>query len=174
MSCLITGAGGFAGSHLAEYLVRQGEEVFVFVHPQDELRNLGGLIPDVRIERGDLLDANRVSHVLKVIKPQRIYHLAAWSSLAESFRDPKAAYEINFTGTFNLLSAWRKLEIDSRFLYVNSSAVYGWVSANELPLCEDAPLRPVSPYAGSKAAAGAADTPVLSSVWATYNSRTPV
>ena len=152
MRCLITGAAGFAGSHLAEYLVRQGQEVSVFVRPQDNLHNLGGLLPSIRIERGDLLDADRVLDVLKSIKPQRIYHLAALSSPQESFRDPKTTYDVNFTGTFNCLSAWRLLQTDCKFLYVSSSAVYGEASGNDLPLREDAPFRPSSPYAGSKAA----------------------
>ncbi|MGH9375023.1 MAG: GDP-mannose 4,6-dehydratase [Terriglobia bacterium] len=151
MRCLITGAGGFAGSHLAEYLARQGEEVTAFIHPQDALHNLSGL--DVRIERGDLRDADRVLDVFRTVKPQRIYHLAALSSPEESFRDPRSTYDVNFTGTFNFLLAWRQLQIDSRFLYVSSSAVYGWTSGNDLPLREDAALRPANPYAGSKAAA---------------------
>ncbi|MGH9432090.1 MAG: GDP-mannose 4,6-dehydratase [Terriglobia bacterium] len=153
MKCLITGGGGFAGSHLAEYLIRQGEEVAIFVLPHDPLGNLVPFLSEVRVERGDLLDGGRVADVLRDLKPQRIYHLAAISSPADSFSNPKASYDVNFTGTFNLLWAWRQLEIDSRLLYVSSSAVYGWVSENELPLSEDAPFRPLSPYGGSKAAA---------------------
>src|SRR5487761_820001 len=152
MRCLITGGGGFAGSHLAEYLIRQGEEVFIFARQEDGLQNLDGFLPEVRIERGDLLDADRVLELLKSSKPQRIYHLAALSSPADSFHDPKTTYDVNFAGTFNLLSAWRQLQIDGRFLYVSSSAVYGLTSGNE-PLREDAFFQPVSPYAGSKAAA---------------------
>ncbi len=151
MRCFITGAGGFAGSHLAEYLVGQGQEVFAFTRPEEALHNLSGL--DVRIEPGDLLDAERVLDVLRTVKPHRIYHLAALSSPEESFRNPQATYDVNFTGTLNVLNAWRQHQTDSRFLYVSSSAVYGSALGNDLPLREDAPLRPASPYAGSKAAA---------------------
>lgn len=153
MRNLITGGAGFAGSHLAEYLLREGQEVIVFAHPRDELQNLAGLASEVRVQRGDILDARRVQDTLRDLKPQRIYHLAALSSPAESFRDPKAAYDVNLTGTFNFLSAWRQLQFDSRFLYVSSSAVYGEASERELPLREESAFRPVSPYAGSKAAA---------------------
>jgi len=153
MRALITGGAGFAGSHLVEYLLRQGQEVIVVDRMGDHLANLEHLPNDVRIERGDLLDPDRMRQVLEDTRPQRIYHLAAISSPQESFQNPKLAYDVNFTGTLNLLCAWRELQIASRFLLVSSVAVYGPVDTPGVPLREDGPLRPVSPYAGSKAAA---------------------
>jgi GDP-4-dehydro-6-deoxy-D-mannose reductase len=153
MRALITGGAGFAGSHLAEYLLRQAQEVTVLARGEEPLVNVEHLQNDVCIERGDLLDANRIREVLESTRPQRIYHLAAFSSPWESFRNPKLAYDVNFTGTLNLLCAWRELGVDSRFLLVSSVAVYGSVDSHQLPLREGSPLRPISPYAGSKAAA---------------------
>jgi GDP-4-dehydro-6-deoxy-D-mannose reductase len=153
MRALITGGAGFAGSHLAEYLLRQGEDVTVLARGAEPLANLEHLQNAVRIERGDLLDPSRMRQLVEDTRPQRIYHLAALSSPRESFENPKLAYDVNFTGTLSLLCAWRELGIDSRFLFVSSVAVYGSVDSHHLPLREDASLRPTSPYAGSKAAA---------------------
>jgi GDP-4-dehydro-6-deoxy-D-mannose reductase len=153
MRALITGGAGFAGSHLVEYLLGQGQEVVVIDRAGEELLNLEHLSKDVRIERGDLLDSARMRCVLEDTRPQRVYHLAALSSPQESFQSPKLAYDVNFTGTLNLLCAWRQLGIESRFLFVSSVAVYGPMDTADVPLREEAPLRPVSPYAGSKAAA---------------------
>ena len=153
MKALITGSAGFAGSHLAEYLLEQGQEVVALVRSEDRLRNLEHLLSRIQVTRGDVLDLHRISAVLQETRPQRVYHLAALSSAAASFDNPPLTYNVNFTGTFNLLWAWRQTQLDSRFLLVSSSEVYGQVSERNLPVREDAPLRPPSPYAGSKAAA---------------------
>jgi GDP-4-dehydro-6-deoxy-D-mannose reductase len=153
MRALVTGGAGFAGSYLVEYLLRQGQEVIVVDRKGERLANLDHLPNEVRLERGDLLDPSRMRQILEDTRPQRIYHLAALSSPQDSFENPKLAYDVNFTGTLNLLCAWRELGIESRFLLVSSVAVYGPATTPDVPLREDAPLRPASPYAGSKAAA---------------------
>ncbi len=152
MRALITGCAGFAGSHLAEHLLEQGEEVVALVREEDPLSNLAPLLPMIRLVRADILDLDRMSAIMEETRPQRIYHLAAISSPAESLHDPRLAYQVNFNGTFNLLLAWRQAQLDSRFLLVSSSQVYGHVGEQNLPVREDAPLRPANPYAGSKAA----------------------
>jgi GDP-4-dehydro-6-deoxy-D-mannose reductase len=154
LATLITGGAGFAGSHLAEYLLAQNEEVIALVRPADEdLTGLAAISSGLRVERADLLDGDRLLQVLRDFKPERLYHLAAMSSPSESFRDPRHAYDVNFGGTLNLLLALRRLELDCRFLYVSTAEVYGPLKSEDLPLREDTPLRPASPYAGSKAAA---------------------
>jgi len=152
MRCLITGSPGFAGSHLTEYLLEQGQEVIGLAAEDESLANLKPFAQHVRVERADLRNAQRVREVLRDTKPQRIYHLAALSSPADSLQDPILTYEVNFRGTLNLLLAWRELQFDSRLLYVSSSDVYGLVRDEDLPLREDTPLRPANPYAASKAA----------------------
>ena len=153
MRSLITGSGGFAGSHLTEYLLAQGHEVVALIAENENLGHLSSLGPRVRIERVDLRDAQRLREVLRDTRPQRIYHLAALSSPSDSLQDPRTTYEVNFGGTLNLLMAWWELKFDSRLLYVSSSEVYGIARGGELPLREDTPLRPANPYAASKAAA---------------------
>ena|SRR5260370_22418624 len=153
MKALITGGAGFAGSHLTEYLLEQGQEVAVLARDADKLRNLEHVLSKIEVIRGDILDCERVSAVLKQARPQRIYHLAALSSPADSFQNPRLTYQVNFTGTFNLLSGWHQAGFNSRFLLVSSSQVYGQTSEEQLPLREDTPMRPASPYGGSKAAA---------------------
>jgi GDP-4-dehydro-6-deoxy-D-mannose reductase len=149
---MVTGAAGFAGSHLADYLLSQGEDVVALIAPQDELLNLNHVLSRIVIERVDIQDAEGVLRVLSNTRPQRIYHLAALSSPVESLRDPLPTYKVNFYGTLNLLYAWRQLDMDCRLLYVSSGEVYGTDPPGPMPLREDCPWRPANPYAASKAA----------------------
>jgi GDP-4-dehydro-6-deoxy-D-mannose reductase len=153
VKCLITGAAGFAGSHLADYLLSQGEDVVGMIAPQNDLANLNHILSRIVIERVDVQDAQCVFRFLSNTRPQRIYHLAALSSPVESLRDPLLTYNVNFCGTLNLLCAWHQVEMDCRFLYVSSGEVYGADPPGPMPLREDCPLRPANPYAASKAAA---------------------
>ena len=152
MKSLITGAGGFAGSHLAEYLLQQNQEVIVLVNPQNNLSNLRQILSKIRVERLDIRDSDRVEQILADVQPHRIYHLAALSSPAQSLADPKATYEVNVFGTFNLLNACRHLQLGCRFLFVSSAEVYGAGDKDSMPLREECPFRPGNPYAASKAA----------------------
>jgi GDP-4-dehydro-6-deoxy-D-mannose reductase len=153
MKTLITGCAGFAGSHLAEHLLDQSKEVIALVSPHEDLENIRPIEKHLQISRADLRDPDRVLEVVQSCKPERIYHLAAFSSPSESFENPALTYQVNFTGTLNLLSAWLRMEMDCRFLLVSSSEVYGRVPSEKLPMREGMELRPVNPYAGSKAAA---------------------
>jgi GDP-4-dehydro-6-deoxy-D-mannose reductase len=153
MKTLITGCAGFAGSYLAEYLLDQSEEVIALVSPNEDLENIRQIEKYLQISRADLRDFDCLLEVLKSSRPQRIYHLAAFSSPSESFESPDLTYEVNFTGTLNLLSSWLRAGMDCRFLLVSSAEVYGRVPPEKLPLREGMELRPVNPYAGSKAAA---------------------
>ena len=154
MKALTTGGVGFAASHLAEYLVGQGEEVIALIRPQEEnLVNLAPIATQLRIERADVCNPEGLTQALRDIKPERIYHLAAMSSPSESFGNPRLTYDVNFGGTLNVLLALRRLEIDCRLLFVSSAEVYAPVKNEDLPLREEMPFRPSSPYAGSKAAA---------------------
>ncbi|MBI4166765.1 MAG: GDP-mannose 4,6-dehydratase [Acidobacteria bacterium] len=152
MRTLVTGGAGFAGSHLTEFLLRQGQEVTVLAAEHEDLANIRELLGHIRVERADLRHAPALSSLLRSWMPVRVYHLAALSSPSESVRNPGVTYEVNFLGTLNLLLACRELVNAPRFLFVSSSEVYGPVDAARLPLREDAPRRPTNPYAASKAA----------------------
>lgn len=153
MTALITGGAGFAGLHLASHLLGQGRDVVLLVRPEDSLQGTQRLPRPVRVEIADLRDFSRVRQVLAETRPERIYHLAAFSSVVDSFERPRECHDVNFGGTLNLLEAWRQLQFDTRILIVSSSDVYGRIDESELPLREDSPLRPASPYAASKVAA---------------------
>jgi len=153
MRTLITGCAGFAGSHLAEYLLGKGEEIIGLVAVDDECDNLRHIKSQLTVVSADLRELARVREVIESLKPQRIYHLAAFSSPADSFEDPVGTYSVNFMGTLNLLSAWLRAGMDCRFLLVSSAEVYGIVPREKLPLREEMEACPVNPYAGSKAAA---------------------
>jgi GDP-4-dehydro-6-deoxy-D-mannose reductase len=153
MKTLITGCAGFAGSHLADYLLAKGEGLIALVGVNEDLANIKHIEKHLEIDRADLRDSDRVLEVVQACKPQRIYHLAAFSSPAESFEDPELTYQVNFMGALNLLAAWLRVGMDCRFLLVSSAEVYGMVPAEKLPMREEMELHPVNPYAGSKAAA---------------------
>ena len=153
MKVLVTGGGGFAASHLAEHLLESGTEIVLTARPGERLHNVEHLLSRLDVERVDLRDSLRVRAVLTEIRPRRLYHLAAFSSVVDSFQNPYECYETNFGGTLNLLGAWRQLRFDSRMLLVSSSQVYGQRAQDEMPLRETSPLHPESPYAGSKVTA---------------------
>jgi len=153
MRTLITGCAGFAGSHLADYLLGKGEEIIALIALGEDRANIQHIEKDLRIASADLRDFDTLRDALRSFKPQRIYHLAAVSSPAESLENPTLTYQVNFVGTLNLLTAWRQVGMDCRFLLVSSAEVYGAVLQDKLPLREDVELQPVNPYAGSKAAA---------------------
>ena len=153
MKSLITGCAGFAGSHLAEHLLDQSEEVIALLSPNEDLENIRQIEGHLQISRGDVRDFDCLLELLRSSRPQRIYHLAALSSPSESCEIPDLTYQVNFMGTLNLLSAWLRVGMDCRLLFISSSEVYGHVPPKKLPMREEMELRPVNPYAGSKAAA---------------------
>lgn len=151
LRALITGVGGFAGRHLAAYLLSQANmEVFGCVLRPDQART--GLPPSVRVLEADLRDPQAVHDLMAEVRPDRLFHLAAQAFVPESLRDPWGTLENNIRSQVNLLEAARRLEFSMRILIVGSNEEYGQARPEELPLREDSPLRPTSPYAVSKVA----------------------
>ena len=152
MRALITGITGFVGSHLADYILAEHPEVELFGikrwrSPQDHIRHL----PDrVRILDCDLRDLSSLITVLNQVRPDIIFHLAAQSYVSTSYIAPADTIETNVTGTLNLLEAIRLGQLDPVVHICSSSEVYGQVRESDLPIREDCPFRPVSPYAVSK------------------------
>ena len=147
----MTGGAGFIGSHLVDRLLGDGFEVVV-------LDNLyGGRVENVnqhvgkrgfRFVRGDVRNSILVEELVRGV--DAVFHLAALVSVPESFKDPVLTNNVNVGGTLNLLRACVDSDV-KRFVYASSCAVYG--EAESLPLREDSPVRPASPYAVSKLAA---------------------
>jgi GDP-4-dehydro-6-deoxy-D-mannose reductase len=148
--CLITGCGGLIGSHLAEFLLETGMSVYGTVH-QDS-RNIDHLKDRLTIIKCDMLDKNGVESTVSDIKPDYVFHLAAQSLPRESWVDPEKTFRVNILGTLNLLESLRKLAIDSVIEVSGSSAEYGHINEDKLPIKETDKLQPSSPYGISKLA----------------------
>lgn len=153
MKALVTGGTGFAGSHLAEHLFQLGYDVILVDRPDSDLRRVQNLSGSLKLEPADLLDFERLRRILSDLRPERIFHLAAFSSVVDSLGNPRECYAANFDGTLNLLEACRGIGFSTRVLLVSSSDVYGRPAESEMPLGETSPLRPVSHYGASKVAA---------------------
>ena len=139
MRALVTGAGGFVGAHLVRHLDACGDDVV-------ELEG--------RVDGIDITDAVAITEAIVKAEPEAVYHLAGASDVGGSWSAPQATFVANALGTLNVLEASRQAGAQ-RVLAVTSADVYGRVTEDELPLDEDQPLRPVSPYAASKVAADA-------------------
>jgi UDP-glucose 4-epimerase len=145
----VTGGAGFIGSHVVDRLVAAGHEVVVvddFSTGSEE--NLAGHRhePRVFVERADVTDENAMRRVLR--GADVVFHLAV-QCLRVSLYDPMYVHEVNATGTLRVLIAAMEHRV-RRFVYISSSEVYG--SARRVPMREDHPLRPMTPYAASKLA----------------------
>jgi GDP-4-dehydro-6-deoxy-D-mannose reductase len=148
---LITGASGFVGSHLAEYLETLHEyEVFGTVFG-DSSEAVPGLLSDHMV-RLNLLDRDKTIEAVNTVQPDMIFHLAALSSPSASFKDPRGTLTNNIEGQINVLDGARALPQKPRVLIIGTAEEYGKVSAADIPITEEAPLNPVSPYAVSKIA----------------------
>ncbi len=153
MKILITGITGFAGSHLAEYLLEQGgHEIFGTIKWRSDRCNIIDIAEKVSLLECDITDAFSVMKVIEEIKPDRIFHLAAQSYVHFSWQAPRATMDTNIVGQVNILEAIRRINPNTRIQIAGSSEEYGMVNSNEMPIRETNPLRPLSPYAVSKVA----------------------
>jgi GDP-4-dehydro-6-deoxy-D-mannose reductase len=142
---LITGAAGFAGSHLLQRLAGRRLELVGWARsspPPD-------LAPLARWQHVDLLDRDRVRQLVRELRPSFIFHLSGSAHVAESFADPARAFANNVLGTHHLFDGLRRAGVRSRIVLTGSAAVYGW---SDSPLTEDSPIAPGNPYAQSKLA----------------------
>ena len=152
MRILITGITGMVGSHLAEYILAShpGVEVHGLIRWRSPLDNIRQILPQIHLHYAELRDLNSLIVLLNKVKPEKIFHLAAQSFVTTSFDAPADTLHTNVIGTTNLLDAVRVTGIDPTIHICSSSEVYGQVTAEELPIKENNPFRPASPYAVSK------------------------
>lgn len=148
---LITGADGFIGSHLTEELVRKGYNVRAFVY-YNSLNSWGWLDhvkPEIKksldVFAGDIRDPYGVKQAMKGC--ETVLHLAALISIPYSYHSPDSYIDTNVKGTLNVLQAARDLDIE-KIVHTSTSEVYG--TAQFVPISEDHPLQPQSPYSASK------------------------
>ena len=135
MRVLVTGSRGFVGKWLTRHLSDAGDEVVEL--PADL----------------DVVDRAGLSDAVRAAAPEGVYHLAGRASVADSWGDPEATYQVNTLGVAHLCDAAARCSPAPRVLLVSSAEVYGRVPAGELPIGEDRAFAPVSPYGASKAAA---------------------
>lgn len=140
MRAVVTGGLGFVGRHLVEHLGAAGDDVLTIDH--------SGPAPV------DITDGPAIAAAIAAAAPDAVYHLAGWADVGASWADPTGVFRANAEGTLHLLRACIDAGV-RRVLSVASADVYGVVTEDELPLTEEAPLRPTSPYAASKVAADA-------------------
>jgi GDP-4-dehydro-6-deoxy-D-mannose reductase len=150
MRLLITGITGFVGSHMAEYALTHGAEVFGSSRWRSRTENIEHLRAKIRLIECDLRDLAAVRALLEIADPTHVIHLAAQSFVGASWQMPAETLSTNIISQVNVLEGVRRLKIPPRVLVVGSSEEYGLVYPDELPIRETNPLRPLSPYAVSK------------------------
>jgi GDP-4-dehydro-6-deoxy-D-mannose reductase len=151
LRALITGISGFVGSHLAEYLLEHTDwEVFGTVYGLPD--NIAHIRDRLVLYPAELSRLEVVRFIIEDARPDYIFHLAAQPIPALSRKDPWFTLENNIRAQLNVLEVLAQSGPDKRVLVVGSSEEYGRVGEGELPIGEDAPLRPLTPYAVSKVA----------------------
>jgi GDP-4-dehydro-6-deoxy-D-mannose reductase len=150
---LITGVTGFAGSHLADYLVARGDcDITGIQRWRSRTENIEHLRDRIAFVECDLRDAFSTRDTLAQVRPEYVFHLAAQSFVPTSWTAPTESLTTNVVGQLNLFEAVRKLALNCRIQVACSSEEYGLVHPDEIPIRETNPLRPLSPYAVSKVA----------------------
>jgi GDPmannose 4,6-dehydratase/GDP-4-dehydro-6-deoxy-D-mannose reductase len=152
MRVLITGITGMVGSHLAEYVLEHHPDVEVhgMVRWRSPIDHIRPILSRVTLDYAELRDLNSLVALMRKVRPDWIFHLAAQSYVTTSFDAPADTLHTNVIGTTNLLDSLRIAGVDAKVHICSSSEVYGQVTAAETPIRETNPFRPASPYAVSK------------------------
>jgi GDP-4-dehydro-6-deoxy-D-mannose reductase len=138
LRALVTGGAGFVGRHLAAHLEQCGDDVTALDRDGPD-----GV---------DVTDAEGMRQAITAARPDAVYHLAAVSHVGDAWADPGRVFRVNAEGTLHVLRACADAAV-GRVLVVASADIYGAVAERDLPIGEDAPMRPITPYGASKAAA---------------------
>ncbi|MHA1730401.1 MAG: GDP-mannose 4,6-dehydratase [Promethearchaeota archaeon] len=156
MKVIITGSGGFIGSHAVDFFLEKNYEVVGTIKPGQKKRNIAHLLdpphPRFTLVMLDLRDRASVEDLVEQHRPDLIIHLAAQSLVQPSWDDPAYTMEVNVLGTIYLFETVKRLELPCKVLVACSSAEYGISYEHERPLKETNNLRPVHPYGISKMA----------------------
>ena len=149
MKALIIGAAGFVGGYLIKELASAGWEVHATCLPSEKAEG------ECTVHTLDILDGDSIRAIFDEIQPDIVYHLAAQSSVALSWKKPQLTAEVNVIGTINVLEAARDAEKkDMRLVLIGSGEEYGYIRQDACPLSEDEVLRPGNIYAATKACQG--------------------
>ncbi len=146
MKSLIIGGAGFVGAYLIRHLRdEKGREVFVTKMPHEEITEEGAKVYDLNI-----LDKDAICSLLQEVQPDEIFHLAAQSSVAVSWKNPALTVDVNVKGGVNVLDAVRDTCPKARILLIGSGEEYGHVKNEEMPIVEENAVRPGNIYAATK------------------------
>lgn len=144
---LIIGAAGFVGNYLIDHIQKDCIwSIIVTKMPHEKIEKNG-----VDVRNLDIMDKQSVGDLLNEIRPDYIFHLAAQSSVALSWKNPGLTVDVNIKGSLNVLDAIRELDYKPRVLLIGSGEEYGYVKPSEVPVNEDNVLRPGNIYAATKA-----------------------
>ncbi len=157
MKAIVTGAGGFIGSHMVDFLLAKGYEVVGTTRPGGRRWNVSHLLkppaPHFTHAELDVRDRSTVEHLIENHQPDLLFHFAAQSRVLPSWQDPAYTIEANVLGTVYIFETIKRLKLPCKVIMACSSAAYGTTYENERPLKEGNTLRPVHPYGISKMAA---------------------
>ncbi len=146
MKALVVGGGGFVGPYLVRHLTKDlGYEVTVTKTEKETLA-----MDEISVKNLDILDKNQISELLKEEQPDYLFHLAAQSSVAYSWKNPTLTVDVNIKGCVNLLEAVKDADKKPRVLLIGSGEEYGHIKKDECPIIEDNVLRPGNIYAATK------------------------
>ena len=153
LKVLITGIAGFVGSHLAEYcLSKPNVKLYgIFLH-KEEIKNIKHIKEKITLLKCDLTKKRQVRRAILTVRPDKVFHLAGQSHVFFSWSSPEKTLLNNITSDLNLFEAVKNAKISPVIVLAGSSEEYGLTLKNELPIKENNPLRPLSPYAVSKIA----------------------
>ncbi len=153
---LITGMTGSGGSYLAEYLIEHHPQIEVHGisrwHSTTASHNLARVAEKVVVHECDMNDVSSLFSVVREVRPDAVFHLASHANVRASFTNPLAVLNNNIMSTANLLEVVRLAGLNPMIQLCSTSEVYGQVEPQEVPIREETPLRPASPYAVSKVA----------------------
>jgi len=152
---LITGINGFVGRHLADFLLNKKDDCELTgldINTSNFFEGFKGENERLKLVNIDLTDAKKIEEFVKGFKPEQVYHLAAQSSVSESWKDPVGTFKVNVFGGINILESIRKFYAICKFLSVCTAEEYEIMKNNSSAITEDAKILPVNPYAISKSA----------------------
>jgi GDP-4-dehydro-6-deoxy-D-mannose reductase len=151
LRAFVTGAEGFAGSHLTELLLKRGTHTFGTYFDEAAFGALPDTVAEAELAQCDVRDHETLDRTVSEANPDTVFHLAAVASVSQSARNPALTIETNITGSCNLLNAVRDNAPEARIVMISSAEVYGNVTSEQLPLREDAPVEPINLYGVTKA-----------------------
>lgn len=151
-SILITGISGFVGGHFTDFLLKTKTDYVIYGVSRskpawDFLQNRNQVLRSITFCHCDLLDSVKIHALIGNIQPDYILHLASFSSVAQSWREPLASFLNNTNAFLNIVESVRTHKLDTKILSVGSSEEYGIVKESDLPLTEKKYLAPANPYA---------------------------